>query len=72
MIILVLSIKLNKSGYKALSSICADIAQIFFGAFIAAIVLPLDIGKILVVILYLAFAIIFWFLSVAFAEKGKL
>lgn len=67
-----LPIKLNKSTYKALSSICTDIAQVFFGAFIAAIVLPIDIGKTIVVILELGFSIIFWILSIVFAEKGKL
>lgn len=72
MIILMLSIKLTKSSYKALSSICADIAQIFFGAFIAAVFLPIDAGKVIVLILELAFAVGFWFLSIKFAEKGKL
>lgn len=65
-------IKLSKSKYKALSSICADIAQIFFGAFVAAIAIPIDTGKAFVVILFLGFSIIFWIFSVMFAERGKL
>lgn len=67
-----MALKFTRSKYKAFSAICADIAQVFFGAFVAAIVLPLDIGKALVVILYLGFAIIFWILSLAFADKGRL
>lgn len=67
-----MAIKFTRSSYKAFSSICADIAQIFFGAFVAAIAFPIEPGKVYVVILYLGFSIIFWFLSVAFAERGKL
>lgn len=69
---MMLSIKLSKSGYKALSSNCADIAQIFFGAFIAAVFFPIDAGKVIVLVLELGFAVGFWFLSIKFAEKGKL
>lgn len=64
--------KLSKSKAKALSNISADIAQVFFGAVIAVIVLPLDSGKVLVVTLELGSAIIFWLFSVMFAEKGRL
>lgn len=67
-----MTLKFTRSGYKAYSAICADIAQVFFGAFIAALVVPLDVSKVLVVILYLGFSIIFWILSILFAEKGKL
>lgn len=65
-------IQLTKSKAKVLSNISADIAQVLFAATIAAVVLPLDSGKLLVVILELGFAIIFWIFSVLFAEKGKL
>lgn len=65
-------LKFTRSSYRALSNICVSIGQIFFAAFIAALVLPLDLGKVLVVILYLAFAVVFWILSVAFAKKGRL
>lgn len=65
-------LKFNKSAYKAFSSICTDIAQVFFGAFIAAIAFPIEAGKTFVVILYLGFSIIFWVLSISFATKGKL
>lgn len=64
--------KLTKFKAKALSNISADIAQVFFAAVIAAIVLPLDSGKALVVTLELGSAIIFWLFSVMFAEKGRL
>ena len=63
---------MSKSRTRVLSNICTDIAQVLFGAIIAAIVLPLDSGKVLVVILELGFAIVFWIFSILFAEKGKL
>ena len=55
-----------------LSSISADIAQVLFAAFIAAIVLPLDSGKIFVVLLEIVSSLVFWGLALLFAEKGKL
>lgn len=64
--------KFTKSKARALSNISANIAQVLFGAVIAAIVLPLDSAKLLVVILELGFAIVCWVFSVLFAEKGKL
>lgn len=68
-----MTIKSTRSSYKASSSICADIAQVFFGAFVAAIViLPIDTGKLIVLILELGFAVGFWIGSLLFAEKGKL
>lgn len=65
-------LKFTRSGYKAYSSICADIAQVFFAALIAAVVLPIDKGRFIVLILELGFSLGFWFLSIRFAEKGKL
>ncbi|MBI2430993.1 MAG: hypothetical protein HYV39_03200 [Candidatus Levybacteria bacterium] len=65
--------RLTKSKCRMLASICTDIAQVFFGIFVAAIVvLSIDIDKLFVVILELGFAGGFWFLSIIFAEKGKL
>ena len=63
---------MSKSSARVLSNISADIAQVLFGGLIAVIVLPLDSGKILVVILEVVFAIVFWMFSVLFAERGKL
>lgn len=65
--------KLTRSTSKALSNICADIAQIFFATWVVAVVvIPLDIGKALVVIFGLLLSIGFWILSLKFADKGKL
>ena len=64
--------QLTKSKARVLSTISTDIAQVLFAAVIAAIVLPLDSGKALVVILEVVFAVVSWILSVLFAEKGKL
>ena len=64
--------KLTKSKARVFSYISADIAQVLFAAVIAAIVLPLDSGKVLVVVLEVVFAIVSWILSVLFAERGKL
>ncbi len=63
---------MSKSQARILSSINTDIAQVFFAAFIGTIILPVDSGKVFVVILELGFAIVFWVLSVLFAERGKL
>lgn len=65
-------VELSKSGLRALSGFCADIAQVWFAAFVASLVLPLDTAKVLVLVLYLGSSTIFWLLSVLFAEKGKL
>jgi len=66
-------LKLTKSNFKALSNISADIAQVLFGAVIAAVVvLPLDPDKLKVVTLELIFSLGFWYLSLFYAEKGKL
>lgn len=67
-----LGIVLTTSRAKALSTICADIAQVFFATSIGTIVLPLDSSRILVVVLYLSLSLLFWFLSIRLAEKGKL
>ena len=64
--------QITKSKSRALSTISTDIAQVFFAASIGAILLPLDAARILVVILELGFAIIFWIFSVLFAERGRL
>jgi hypothetical protein len=63
---------MNKSRARILSSICNNIAQVFFGAFIGALVLPLDSGKVLVVIFELVSSVIFWILTLLFGEKGKI
>lgn len=49
-----------------------DIAQVFFAAFVGTTVIPLDARKVLVVTLYLVLSILFWYLSVVFAERGKI
>lgn len=68
-----MKLKLTKSNFKALSNISADIAQVLFGAVIAAVVvLPLDPDKLKVVTLELIFSLGFWYLSLFYAEKGKL
>lgn len=64
--------RMTKSKARALSNISANIAQVLFGAVIAAIVLPLDSGKIFVVLLEIVFSILAWILSVLLAERGKL
>ena len=66
-------LRLNRSGYRQFSVICVDIAQVFFGVAIGGGVLTsLDISKLIVLISELAFALGFWYLSVYFAEKGKI
>ncbi len=68
-----IKIKFNNSEFKTLSSICIAIGQVLFGAFLAAAVLPpLDASKILVVLLQLGAAIVFWYFSLLFAKRGKL
>ena len=64
--------KLTKSKARALSVISTDIAQVFFAAFVGAILLPLDAARILVVILELGLSVLFWVLAALFAEKGRL
>lgn len=66
------NLRMTKSKARALSNISTTIGQVLFGAVIAAIVLPLDSGKILVVILELVLAIMAWIVTILFAEKGKL
>lgn len=63
---------MNRSRARVISTICTDIAQVLFGVSIAAVVLPLDSGKMLVVILEIVFAVTFWVLALMFGEKGKL
>jgi len=67
-----MKLKLNNSTYKALSNLCNSVAQICYAAIIAASVLPIDFGQSIAVILQLIYGLLFWFLSVKFAEKGKL
>ncbi len=64
--------RLTKSRARALSTISADIAQVFFAAAVAGVVLPLDSTRLLVVISYLLLSVLFWFISIVFAEKGKI
>ena len=64
--------KFNNSTFRALSNICNVIGQVFFGGFVALNILPIDFFKLVIVILDLLLAIGFWFLSIKFAEKGKL
>ncbi len=71
--IIVVKLKFNKSSFRALSNICASIAQVSFGALVGGIVLTsLDATKLLVLILELIFSLGFWYLSLFYAEKGKL
>ncbi len=63
---------MNKSRARILSSICTDIAQVFFALFMGTILLPVDSSKVFVIILELGFSIVFWIWAILFAEKGKL
>ena len=65
-------IQLTKSRSRSLSNISADIAQVFFAAAVASVVLPLDSTRVLVVISYLLLSVLLWFISIVFAEKGKI
>lgn len=64
--------QLTNSKARALSAICADIAQVLFGALVATVVIPLDTSKLLVVVLELVLSFLFWALSLVFAQRGKL
>lgn len=66
------NVSLTKSKARVLSNISADIAQVFFAASVGAAVLPLDSSKLFVVIFYLLLSVLFWYLSIIFAEKGKI
>ena len=66
------NLRLTKSKFRVLSSICREIAQVLFGGFIGGVVvLSLDFWKMVVLILELGFAIGFWYLSLYFGERGK-
>lgn len=66
-------LKLSKSNLKSLSEICRDIGQTLFAVWLTGVVvLSLDAAKLFVLILELGFAIGFWYLSLYFAERGKL
>lgn len=64
--------KLTKFKARALFIISADIAQVFFAIFAGTFALPVDSYKVFVVIFNLLLSIIFWYLSIIFAEKGKI
>lgn len=66
------NINLTRSKLRTISVICADIAQVFFALFAGSIALPVDAGKLYVVILYLLVSILFWYLSIIFGDKGKI
>lgn len=59
--------RLTKSKYRALSTICTQCGQVFLAASVAAVVFPLDAGKLLVILSYLILAFLLWFLSIIFA-----
>lgn len=65
-------VRLTSSGFKALSSICIVLGEVFFAALIGSLVLPVDRSELLIVTLYSSAALISWSLSVLFAEEGKL
>lgn len=64
--------RLTKSRHRALSTICSNSRQVFLAASVAAIVFPLDAGKVLVILLYVILTLASWFFSIEFAERGKL
>lgn len=66
-------LSLTRSEFKALSQVFIAAGQVFFAAFVAGIaVLTLDPLKLFVLLLELIFSIFSWYLSVAFARKGRL
>lgn len=62
---------MNRSRAKIISTICIDIAQVFFAISVGSIALPLDSDKVMVVLFYLILSLLFWFLAIIFGEKGK-
>lgn len=69
---MIVFVKLTKARSRVLSTISADIGQVFFAAFVGAIALPIDSDKVLIVILYLLLSGLFWSFAVIFGEKGKI
>lgn len=63
--------RLTKSKARVLSTIATDIAQVFFAISVGSIALPLDSGKVMVVLFYSVLSLLFWFLAIIFGEKGK-
>ena len=69
---LTLNVSLSRSKSRALSAMTNNIAQVFFATSVGAILVPIDSTRLFVVISYLVLSALFWFLSIVFAEKGKL
>ena len=64
--------KLSKSEFRGLSAVFVASGQVFFGAAIAAFVVPIDDGKLVVILFELGFTALSWGLSVLSAGRGKL
>ncbi|MBI3559349.1 hypothetical protein HY085_03040 [Candidatus Gottesmanbacteria bacterium] len=65
--------KSSMSGYRALSSVCSNFSAVFLATFIVpALTFKIDFPNLSVLIFSLVGTAVFAFLSVVFAEKGKL